>query len=284
VKNWPSLLQIVRGIVKIRGGSDNTIIGNTGDALNCAIGGFSITDSIQPFDLAVAKGDIANHVLVNKFGSNQAIKSTGFETIWTYGELYPWPTSAQQVNLVSTSTDDVNTTGTGAHTVVLQGLNSSYVEIEETLNLNGTTNVLSSNSYLRLHRAVIKSAGTGGKNAGEITFTQAASPTDVICHIEVAKNQTLMCLYTVPAGKTLYLTSYYFTSENSLPAVVELYAKPFGEVFQIKHRLDIGASLPIGDIKPFVYTEKTSLDFIAKAQSGSTRVSAGFSGYLVETI
>lgn len=244
--------------------------------------GFNADGSIMPFDLAVAQGLVTGYTLLNKFGTNEAIKSTAFESIWTGGDLYPWPTSAQTVNVVSTSANDVATTGTGARTVELQGLNSSYIEISETINMNGVTNVLSSNSYLRLHRAKVVTAGSLGHNEGLITMTQSAAPTDIICQIEAEKSQTLLAIYTVPASTTLYLTSYYFTSENSLPAVVEMYARPLNEVFQIKHRLDIGASLPIGDIKPFTFAEKTDIDMIALAQTGSNRVSAGFSGYLVD--
>ena len=260
-------------------GADLTVIGNVGDRLKVTQG-FHADGSVMPFDLAVARGLVAGHTIVNKFGSNPAIKSTGFETVWTHGELYPWPTGAETVNVASTDANDTSA-GTGARTVLIQGLNSSYVETEETITLNGLSNVTSVNSYLRLHRAIIKTGGTGGKNVGEITMTNTTAG-DVICAIEAGKNQTLQCFWTVPAGKTLYLTSYYFTSENSLPSVIELYARPFGELFQIKHRLDIGASLPIGDIKPFTYAEKTDIDFLARAQSGSTRVSAGFSGYLIE--
>jgi hypothetical protein len=274
---------VTDGPVELKGGTDGTKIGNVSDALKTtATLVFNPDDAIAPFDLAVAKGGIAKHSLVNKFGSNPSIKSTAFETIWTYGDLYPWPTSAQQVNVSSTSTNDTNTAGTGARTVTIQGLNGSYVETEETINMNGTTNVLSTNSYLRIHRAFTVTAGSLGYNDGDITCTQSASPTDVICQIEAEKNQTLQCFYTVPAANTLYLTSYYFTSANSLPAVVELYAREFGGVFRIKHRLDIGASLPIGDIKIFTYPAKTDIDFRALAQTGSHRVSAGFSGYLVE--
>jgi hypothetical protein len=269
--------------VVIRGGTDNTAIGNTGDALHVAIGGFSISDSIQPFDLAVAKGTITGHRILNKFGSNQAIKSTAFESIWTYGSIYVWPTAAQTLNCVSTSTNDVNTTGTGAWQLKLTGgLDTNFDEIaDETLNLNGTTNVTTSNSYIRLPRMVIIAAGSLGYNEGEITCTQSTSGI-VIAAIDPQKNQTLMAIWTVPNNHTLYLTSYYFTSENSQPAVVEMYARPFGEVFQIKHRLDIGSSLPIGEILPFKFIEKTDIDMRGLAQTGQHRVAAGFSGYIVE--
>jgi len=58
------------------------------------------------------------------------------EEIWDVGGSYTFPLSADTLAI---SSDDENDTsaGTGARTVLVKGLNSSFVEISETITLNG---------------------------------------------------------------------------------------------------------------------------------------------------
>jgi hypothetical protein len=112
---------------------------------------------------------------ITKFGSNLDIDTNSDpETIWSTGGLYQFPSSAGQISIVSSSSDDTST-GTGARTVLVQGLDENYNEVEETFTLNGVSAVTSSSSsWIRAHRAKVLSAGTGEVNAGTITITHGA--------------------------------------------------------------------------------------------------------------
>ena len=101
------------------------------------------------FFIAVAKGDYTGYPHVSKFGRNPKVKSSDYETIWDGSNLYPWPTAAETLNVVSTDADDTSA-GTGARTVEIEGLNSSWAVITETVSMNGTTNVTTTNSFLRV--------------------------------------------------------------------------------------------------------------------------------------
>ena len=253
------------------------------DALITAIGP-GVIFTAEPFDLAVAKGDIAKHRALNKFGSNTSIKSTAFESIVSHGGIYDWATAAQVLEIFSSDSDDT-AAGTGARKIIVSsGLDSNYDEMaDQEVTLNGTTpvDVHVSNTYLRQSRAWVSDQGSSETNEGTITIRQKTS-LKIMSTIEPLKGQTLLAIWTVPNGHKLYLKSYYFTSENSQPAVVEMYKREFGGAFRIQHRLDIGSSLPIGEIIPFKFLGKTDIDMRGLAQTGQHRVAAGFSGYIVE--
>ncbi len=163
-----------------------------------------------PFYLAVQEGKVPGYSMVNKFGYNSSIGSISFETIWETGDNYPWQTSAVTVDVVSSDTDD-DVAGTGARTLRIQGLDSSYNLVEETVDMDGTTTVTTTQTFLRVFRMSVETAGSSGNNEGTITVTYTGG-SDVAATISPDNGQTLMCLYTIPAGYTGYLLSMNVSS------------------------------------------------------------------------
>lgn len=98
------------------------------------------------FYLAVAKGDFTGYSKVSKFGRNASVKSSGYETIWDGSNLYPWPTAAETLEVASSDNDDTSA-GTGARTVEIQGLDSNWDPLTETVTMNGGTDVTTNNSF-----------------------------------------------------------------------------------------------------------------------------------------
>jgi len=167
-------------------------------------------ERVQPklnieYGAALSKGLIPNWSPVVKFGENLDIDSGVEETIWSQGGLWQPITTAYQLNIVSTSTADVNTTGTGAWLVYIFGLDSDYNPIEEIVNLNGTVTVTSTLSYLYINRVAVGYSGSGRKNAGTISLTQQTSGLK-LAEIPIGKSITQKTPYTVPAGYTAYLS------------------------------------------------------------------------------
>ena len=87
-------------------------------------GGTSPGTSDIDFFLAVAKGDFTGYSKISKFGRNPGVKSADYESIWDGSNLYPWPTAAETLSVVSDDADDTSA-GTGARTVEIEGLDSS---------------------------------------------------------------------------------------------------------------------------------------------------------------
>jgi len=234
----------------------------------------------EPFNLQVARNQIAYHESVYKFGNNAAVADS-LETIWSQGGLYSYLSAATVLKVSSSSTDDASA-GTGARTVELFGLDGDYNEISETVTLNGQTAVNTTQSFLRINRMIVRSAGSGGANAGVIYAGTGTVTTGVPANIYAiingdGSNQTLMALWTVPAGYTGYLMQYDVSNgtTSNTPAVckLSLVARPFGEVFQIKDVKSLTTGMHIENtlIVPLKFTEKTDIE--ARAISSSASVS-----------
>ena len=116
------------------------------------------TVSNIPYYLAVAQGLVPNNSQVNIFAFSDNVKTGTPVTLWelTGTTAYAFPTSAVQMTLVSTSASD----DTRA-TILINGLDSSWNQISETIALNGTSNVTTVNSYLRINNMIMTSTGTG---------------------------------------------------------------------------------------------------------------------------
>jgi hypothetical protein len=217
----------------------------------------------EPFELQVARGQISYHYALFKFGFNPDIDNT-LETVWAQGGLYSYLAAASVLLVSSSSTADA-AAGTGARTVTLTGLDANYNEISETVTLNGQTAVNTTNSYIRIYRMVVRSAGSGGQNAGVIyagTGTVTAGvPANKYATIAVGDNQTLMALWTVPGGYTAYLLQTdvtLATTQNNKYCTVSIVVRPFGEVFQVKDRFVKSESSTNQTYSiPFIFQQKT---------------------------
>jgi hypothetical protein len=138
--------------------------------------------------------------------------------------------AAEALNIVSSSANDA-AAGTGARTVRVEGLNSSGAWAEEVFTLNGTTPVVSSSTWLRVIRAFIVAAGSGGTNAGAITVKHNTTTANIFSVIKAGRGMSMNAVFTVPAGQVARLSSwdgqgYGLTAANE--ATLELLARPTG--------------------------------------------------------
>ena len=232
----------------------------------------------EPFNLQVARGQIAYHESIYKFGNNPQVADS-IETIWPQGGLYSYLSAATVLKVSSGSTDDTSA-GTGARTVELSGLDGDYNEISEVVTLNGQTAVNTTQSYLRINRMIVRSAGSGGANAGIIYAGTGTVTTGVPANIYATvngdgTNQSLMAIWTIPAGYTGYLMQYDVSNgtTSNTPAVCKLLlvARPYGEVFQSKDVKSLTTGMHIENtlVVPIQFTEKTDIEVRAVSSSAS---------------
>jgi len=173
----------------------------------------------------------------------------------------------------------VNANDTGAAVVKLSGLDGSYVRLTEYVVLNGQTDVTTTASFLRIFRAFTVLAGSSGWNEGNISIENNASAV-LLSQITAQLNQTLMAMWTVPAGFTFFLVDYYAGTSSNKVSLVDLYVRPFGETFQLKRRVTInqGTTRHIYPL-PLPVAERSDITVRASAAAGGGAVSAGFNGW-----
>jgi len=162
----------------------------------------------QPSDffLEIARGNITGMSSIQKFGRNDDISAGVTEDIWAGGGIRAYLTSAETMDVVSTSAnDDGAPAGTGAQTLTIEGLDSDYLEVSDTITMNGVTAVTTTQSFLRVHRAYVVASGSNETNVGDITIDPTTSGAGSRqAAIAAGDGQTLISHYTVPAAKEAY--------------------------------------------------------------------------------
>ena len=82
------------------------------------------------------------------------------------------------MDIDSTSTsDDGSPAGIGAQTLLVQGISSTGALQSETITMNGTTVVVTANTYLRILSMTVLTAGSSGWNVGNILATATTAAT-----------------------------------------------------------------------------------------------------------
>jgi len=208
-----------------------------------------------------------------KFGSNSVV-GTSEETIWDQGGIYAYPASA---SVMKVSSDDDGDTST----VVVSGLDQDYNEASETITLTGQTAVNTTTSFIRVFRArVTANAPTGNIYIGTGTVTSGV-PANKYAKITAGENQTLMAVWTVPAGYTAYISQGTISSgtENANKYITaKLKVRPFGEVLQTKAVVTLSNTfIPFDFGVPVQVPEKSDIEARAFSSSGDHHVAVTFS-------
>jgi hypothetical protein len=166
--------------------------------------------------------------------------------------------------------------------VTIQGVDASYNELSETVTLNASGTATTTGSFLRVYRAFVSS---GTASAGNITIANGGT---TYAYIAVADQQTLMALWTVPAGYTAYLFQLdvtAFTEQNNKVATIRMLTREFNGVFRTQNKFDAFAGPFHQDIQaPQPIPEKTDIEFRAVASSSNAdlKVSATFDIVYIE--
>lgn len=247
----------------------------------------SLETTGKPYELSVSQGEVSGSTTLYKFGYNGDVTSTE-ETIWTPGGDINYRDDAITVEVSSSNINDTSG-GTGARTIKVIGVDENYNQIEEDITMGGTNIVTGEKNFLRVFRSFVTSAGTSETNIGTITIR--SSDTDVtMAEIPVnggGEGQTQMAVYTVPAGKTLYVNQLTFTASvsgtgNKYATIKLISRDSTTKVKRVRFVNVMNANRDTANFKyPLVYPEKTDLE--CRASSNDTAlISASFEGTLVD--
>ena len=246
------------------------------------------TEASLPFDLAVPMGVIPGYSSVNKFGANASSAAGVVEEVWDGSAAYVYPATALMVKMSQTADQELMR---GAN-IEIQGLDANWEAVTQIKALDGTlttTPVVLDTPLIRCFRMkvlanVVSDSPIRIHNTGE---------SQDYAIIGVGNNQTLMALYTIPAGKTAYMTCYYGDVVEDVNAAqdpdstdFELWAadRHNGYEFQLKH----SRAIPKGNsgfrhcFKPYYkFTQKTDLKITSLCIARAGALHAGFDLILV---
>ena len=204
----------------------------------------------------------------------------------------------------SNAIDSVSSTSAGAtQDIEIQGLYDdgagNWLNITQTVTLTGQARVAIPQPLIRVFRMVNVSSTDIGAGVWVYCYENTAitggrpnDTTTIRAVIDNGNNQTLMAVYTIPSGLTGYMRDWYSSTAGANKAtnyVIDLKARPDGQVFQTKHRaaLDVGGTTYVQHKyeEPELFAEKTDLEMRCQLTASGTTgaaVSAGFDIVLVE--
>lgn len=215
----------------------------------------------------------------HKFGANpDAHTSEG--TVWDAGvdgAAYPWAAIAAgpDLELVSGDADDT-AEGAGARTVQVDGLDSDFALQSEVVTTNGATAVALTKTFVRIYRMKVLTAGTSLTNEGAITLRDVSN-TPTFAQIIAGKGQTLMAVYTIPAGYKAFMDDFYASVAKGKDATFSLYVRPFGGAFNLRGEISLYQAYGTYHWKdPLPIDAKSDIDLRAISENVNTPVKGGF--------
>ena len=245
------------------------------------------------FNVAVRKGDVAGYASEAIFAHNEVVGTTKVTVSPTLTSVNisqsDLDTTPATVQVASTSANDVDTTGTGARTVRLAGLNASGAAQSETIALNGQTAVTSTNTYSAVFELAVLTAGSTGSNEGVLwcgngTFT-AGDPATKYLSSDIGTNKTHTGYYVVPAGKT-FIGTHLIANVSSTTKDVEFYIETSldgvlwitGGIFGVTD----GGTIDTPILSQPNFAAGTHIRLQAKASGATTDVTVVLDGYLID--
>ena len=230
----------------------------------------------EPFELQVARGQIPGHSALHKFGAvpEMSVNTTG--TVWDIDDtLYPWSAFSS----ASVLTVDRASASDAGKTIVIQGLDENYQEITENVTLTNATGNTTTRTFIRVYRSYMYNGSAA--NVGNIDIKVSAT---VVARISAGNSQTLMGVYTVPAGYSLYLTQGVMSVKSGADATGNFFVRYGGETaFRIAHTFEVASAEYFYAFHvPFALPEKSDVDIRASVRSNNARVTAAFDAYLIK--
>lgn len=187
-----------------------------------------------------------------KFGSNFDVDAA--EDIVSQGGDQAFPTVAFQTEVLGGANDAVGSNG--VYSIEVDGVLANYVRATEVATLTGATPVVLTNSYYRMNRMQVLTAGSA-VSSFNIICRHTGSATLAI--INSNEGQTLKASYTVPASYAGYIDQWGASVSRSgqrtdAAAAVRLQVRKPGSVWRTKDANDIQngmnffRNLPEGDV------------------------------------
>jgi len=162
-----------------------------------------------------AYGSVPGVAFVRLEGNNGAVTTT-LEPVWPESSAYTFLTGNMSSPTISSTSANDTAAGTGARTVTVTCVDSTYTVTTGTYSLNGQTGVNVTQNCMTVNSMVVATAGSGGVAAGSVYvgtgLISGGKPTIVHGIIAAGVNKTQSFIYAVPANKSLICRQWYASS------------------------------------------------------------------------
>lgn len=228
--------------------------------------------------LNIARGLVKGTSSVHKFGAVPTMSTNTTGTIWDISDtLYPWSVW----ETAGTITIDRANAGDAGLQVTVIGLDADYNEISETIALTNSTGNASTKSFKRVYRAFASDGGD--KNIGLITIKKDGT---AVAAITAGKGQSLMAVYTIPAGYTGYLMKGTASCQAGADGTGDMYVRYFGQAtFRVGHSFELGGTggqYMYEFAVPVAIPAKSDIDVRMSTRSNNGRYTAAFDLILIK--
>ena len=222
--------------------------------------------------LGVAAGHFDGLSHEHIYGAVPAMSQNESGTVWDVNDTdYPWSSfaSASQLTIPAVNASD------DGKDIEIHGLDGNYHVITEVIEVSSSAPVTTTQSFIRVSKAFITNGSA--TNVGNIDIEISSTE---VARIIAGNGQTLMAIYTVPAGYTAYILKGVATCQAGADATGDMFVRYFGQTsFRIGHAFEVSGSggeynydFPI----PLPIPEKSDIDVRADVRSNNARLTASF--------
>jgi len=241
---------------------------------------------VRPTDYfeEVATGIRQGKTLYHKWGYNEDVDTAATEMIVSDGGIRTFLSTASTISLVSADVNDVDA-GTGAHGVVVYGIDANREAQTEVVLLNGTTPVITTSTWLGINRVALYRSGTSQANEGALTVT-ATSDASVQAHVPSGEGTTQQAIFFTQSGYTtlasgLMINALKISGGSSPRLTIKGWVLSFAsnskyEVFRTSMDTDLDNHFEYNPSPPFPIGENSVLYFTADTTVNNTSVSLRF--------
>ena len=234
------------------------------------------------YELNLARGLVDSQYVEMKNGYAPSL-STGSSTVWGLDTLYPWSAWTGTGSRLWVGSDNAADIG---QTFYIDGLDSNFAKIHETVTLNGTTYVQTTATFYRVNRMYQM---TGTTNAGNISVRVTSSTGTQVYYVLAGLGRGKTGIFTIPAGYTAYILygdcSSYKNGSGNVSGQVDMYTRTYTGV-TMPFMNQFAAVVANGQYRnefnvPLRIPEKTDIDVRFLPSGNATTVSVNWEMILI---